>query len=780
MTNPRRIVLLSDGTGNSASAVWRTNVWRMFASLDLTSDDQIACYDDGVGTSSFKPLAMLGGAFGFGLKRNVLALYKFACRNFRADGDEIYGFGFSRGAFTIRVVIGLIIDQGLVPASNITEHELDRRAIDAYKRYRSRHFHTNWVLPFISHEAPAPAIAPGNHVPVIKFLGLWDTVAAYGLPIDEMTQGVSQWILPLEIPRHTLHPSVQRVCHALALDDERTTFHPVLWDESEQALTANGDLTKNSRISQVWFAGVHSNVGGGYPDDSLAYIPMYWIMQEARTAGLTFKTSDPDATAEVHEAQDKDGRLYDSRSGLGCYYRYGPRRLSQLCSQIFSRITKDKVEVARPKIHESVFKRIANHAHPYAPIGIPHDYQVVRAKQTGSTPADFEIIDLSVSTGSQLETASQARARVVAERAEVWPWIYVRGLLYLITLATTLFFVMFPYTGRSQPLNELTTRIHWVSETLRAAAGVVPGWAVGWLKGYAQYPGTFILVGGLLVVLILMSGRLEQYISDNMTGIWRQSLNGALPVPLIAPTLHPTNFRYRLNRVLTEGWKTYLGPALSAIAIIYVCLTVTDRLIFTAVDQAGYVCTDATKPQLLPQEGMLFTFDASNQCFTTGYRVGRLNSYYVWTSPDLNALKARFPNYKTIESTCQPSPVISVDGIASDARGFSTFNNFEDQNLSFLQTVKYLLLTPLRRYWTEAWLQPVLRYGSTGEEVDLLYPDPDRRVKQISENVVAPISSQIFFYLNQAVLSPFQSAQPFYNDTKGCVSIFIKPKEANG
>jgi uncharacterized protein (DUF2235 family) len=126
----RKIILLSDGTGSSASKVWRTNVWRTFESLDLSNSDQVAFYDDGVGTSSFKPLAIIGGAFGYGLKRNVIDLYKFVCRNYRLASDyrreqqsntsgsddfkddEIYGFGFSRGAFTIRIVAGLIADQG--------------------------------------------------------------------------------------------------------------------------------------------------------------------------------------------------------------------------------------------------------------------------------------------------------------------------------------------------------------------------------------------------------------------------------------------------------------------------------------------------------------------------------------------------------------------------------------------------------------------------------------------------------------------------------------------
>src|SRR6267154_6697588 len=107
-----RIILLSDGTGNSASKVWRSNVWRVFESIDLTGTSQVAFYDDGVGTSSFKPLAILGGVFGYGLKRNVLDIYRFLCANY-SNGDDIYGFGFSRGAFTIRVVIGLVLNQGL-------------------------------------------------------------------------------------------------------------------------------------------------------------------------------------------------------------------------------------------------------------------------------------------------------------------------------------------------------------------------------------------------------------------------------------------------------------------------------------------------------------------------------------------------------------------------------------------------------------------------------------------------------------------------------------------
>src|SRR5262245_60429548 len=115
----KNIIVLSDGTGNSAAAVWRTNVWRVYQALDLSDPDQIAVYDDGVGTSSFKPLALFAGAFGWGLKRNVIHLYSFLCRHYK-EGDQIYCFGFSRGAFTARILADLVASQGLIDAAPLS------------------------------------------------------------------------------------------------------------------------------------------------------------------------------------------------------------------------------------------------------------------------------------------------------------------------------------------------------------------------------------------------------------------------------------------------------------------------------------------------------------------------------------------------------------------------------------------------------------------------------------------------------------------------------------
>jgi uncharacterized protein (DUF2235 family) len=153
----KKIIVLSNGTGNSAGDICKTNVWRLYQALDLSAHDQMAYYDDGVGTSSFRPLAMLGGITGWGLKRNVLELYTFICRNYDAvldanghidpaKSDQIFGFGFSRGAFTIRVLMGLIHSQGLVRFNS--QEELDFRVAAAYRAYRKTYKRSSPLVNF--------------------------------------------------------------------------------------------------------------------------------------------------------------------------------------------------------------------------------------------------------------------------------------------------------------------------------------------------------------------------------------------------------------------------------------------------------------------------------------------------------------------------------------------------------------------------------------------------------------------------------------------------------
>jgi uncharacterized protein (DUF2235 family) len=551
----KRIIVLSDGTGNSAAKVWRTNVWRLFESLDLKKSDQIAIYDDGVGTSSFKPMALLGGAFGFGLKRNVLGLYKFLCRNYRskqdyeelakhksvkdrASGalaeepkakptdepknerrdapkdDEIFLFGFSRGAFTVRVLTGLLLSQGLVRFTS--ESELNRNARAAYRAYRTNRY-SGWSLErpfrfmrnlFASHTHQSK----DRPVDRIRFIGVWDTVAAYGSPIEEMTRGFSQYIWPLELPDHGLSDRIDRACHALAIDEERTSFAPELWEEPATSPPAR---TKDEVLSQVWFSGVHSNVGGGYPDDSLANVSLSWMMAEAADCDLRFKTTpdaDPDAMKHVNAAQDKDGRLYDSRAGVGGYYRYGPRKIANL----YALAKGEQATRPLPKIHESVFARIQVGAHLYAPIGLPDKYAVVRA-------ADRTIQSLGQGT---FETSPSAAQRQAAQES-VWNVVWRRRATYFLTVFASLYTVVYPLVRESFAYQEMATRLRVVSDTIKLVGAFLPSGATRWPTGYARDPAWFLLWLGVIAFLIWYGSTLKSEINSRMRHIWETQIPGA-------------------------------------------------------------------------------------------------------------------------------------------------------------------------------------------------------------------------------------------------------------
>jgi Uncharacterized alpha/beta hydrolase domain (DUF2235) len=509
----KRIVLLSDGTGNSASKVWRSNVWRVFESLDLTGNSQVAFYDDGVGTSSFKPLAILGGVFGYGLKRNVLDIYKFLCANYESGDDQIYGFGFSRGAFTIRVVMGLVLDQGLVRGR--TDAELYHNAKQAYRAYRANSFHTVFHLedPFRwARDAMLRLFGfkydqtRNRTIEKIKFLGLWDTVAAYGLPIDEMARGVSKWLFPLELPDRSFNHGIEKARHALSLDDERTTFHPVLWNEKG---------VPPDQLHQVWFAGVHSNVGGGYPDDSLAHIPLYWIIKEAEAAGLKFKTAsnadpednaDPDMVLVQKWRRDKDGRLYDSRNGLGGYYRYGPRKIADLNDMKLSRRPGDEVFIKRPKIHLTALTRAKSGAHRYAPIGIPRQYDVL---------TDKGLVDQTV-----VENAAAADRRC-QDQEDIWNVVWRRRIIYFATVLASMYLAIYPLVRTTPSEDEFTTSLSFVSQAVRLLGQMLPGFATPWIDAYARAPGQFLFAATLVAALILAGSRLGGVIESRMELVWR-------------------------------------------------------------------------------------------------------------------------------------------------------------------------------------------------------------------------------------------------------------------
>jgi uncharacterized protein (DUF2235 family) len=573
----KSIVLFSDGTGNSSAKLFKTNVWRMYEAVDLGPPasgkrPQISYYDDGVGTSSFKPLAALGGAFGWGLKRNVLDIYRFACRNYR-DGDDIYAFGFSRGAFTARLVVALIASEGLVRSTD--EADLQRKTIAAYRDFR-RHFlprRLQWPTKLLRKLRKAALASldklfgrasykpSENARPKIRFIGVWDTVAAYGGPITEITRAVDNWFFPLSMPDYALHENVRRARHALALDDERDAFQPLLWDEvhekqlqeKQEELLKEGRLKKEDtlekdRVLQVWFTGMHADVGGGYPDESLSYVSLLWMMEEAEHAGL--RTLDVVKERFVALASSF-GPIHDSRAGVAAYYRYQPRKIAAWLNpandatlSLRDPVITDDRGLSRGllrsvNVHESVINRIATGTDRYAPITLPGTFDIVPPQEHGENvpQADSETPAPAHGTAASkpmldrrlvalLKDQTRSRARGNGTEA-VWNRVWWRRVIYFLTLAATLLLVGLPIIINILPeAPVLTDGRTWIGGFIRLLTIILPAFAGRWIDVYADNPFYFLLFGAFVLILLSWGAWMERRLRDESRRVWRESLAG--------------------------------------------------------------------------------------------------------------------------------------------------------------------------------------------------------------------------------------------------------------
>ncbi len=472
----RNIILLSDGTGNGAAKRNKTNVWRLYDALDLHREDQIAFYDDGVGSQEFLPFKLIGGALGWGLKKNVRELYKFLCHNYRA-GDRIYLFGFSRGAFTVRMLAGMIAYSGVYTGYE-SEQDLDKGARHNYNAFRS-HFKTGLLTRLLRKKFGKTTPRPTEDTPDIEFIGVWDTVDAYGLPIDELAYLWDKLIYPIYFPDFILSSKVKKGCHALSVDDERKTFHPVLWDERKEA-TSN-------RLEQVWFPGVHSDVGGGYPEYTLALITLDWMINKVEA-----KSTDVDKEGlhlieqrreEIHKHSDWHGPQHDSRALTGSYYRYSPRDIEQLCNN-----KKNDIFIGVPKIHRSVMERIAGNVVPYAPTGLPEKYEVVT-----NNPADQEV---QKGSGLEYETESE-RSRRKIEMSKVSRVIIFRKRLYFAMVFTSLAFLISPVFYGCFGADQCLSADGTFDFLLTFAQNILPDMLSPWLKVLKNYPALFYCIAAL-------------------------------------------------------------------------------------------------------------------------------------------------------------------------------------------------------------------------------------------------------------------------------------------
>ncbi|MEV6773122.1 DUF2235 domain-containing protein [Nocardia sp. NPDC051030] len=273
----KRLIVCCDGTWKAESSSTVSNIVKIAQTVRLTGADregksvgQRVYYVSGPGARGFMSDRLLGGAFGLGLEANLSAAYWQLALNWE-PGDEIFIFGFSRGAYTARSLAGMISRLGILTYTAM----IDGKYPEALKIYQTRKPHPDAPDPPEWEEFRRVHCYPD---PVkIHFLGVFDTVGAMGIP------GVTSW-------RHRFHDvRLSSIVHcarqALAIDERRRAFEPCLWNVPVEI---QQKYRRTDRVKQVWFEGAHSDIGGGYSDCGLSDITLRWMIAEAEAEGLAF------------------------------------------------------------------------------------------------------------------------------------------------------------------------------------------------------------------------------------------------------------------------------------------------------------------------------------------------------------------------------------------------------------------------------------------------------------------------------------------------------------
>jgi uncharacterized protein (DUF2235 family) len=742
----RRLVIFADGTGNAFTRQ-ESNVWRLYCATDRSRGDQVARYIPGVGTSGFRPYALLDGATGIGVPSNVRELYRFLSWNWR-EGDEIFLFGFSRGAFTIRTLIGLIACEGLMPAEidgrRVASDEMGRNAKAAWRAYRatSKSFSTSWTRrPHIhlvrtardamlgawarlrghaSYDSvKAAALAQGRGAVPIRYVGLFDTVEAFGVPFDELRAAIDVAIWPMSFHNQTLSPRVMAARHALALDDDRRTFHPVRFEGANDAA---------GRVQEVWFAGAHSDVGGGYPDGELSLLPLVWVAEGAGEAGLRF---DDNAIDDFADAASAIGPRHDPRRGSAMFYRYAPREIGA-----------EPKWGGAPVIHHAVAERMVRGNDGYAPLTLPASARQLPPGVEGDarlpTPAD----------PAMLESARDA----------IW-W---RQVLYYLQLAVAALLALLPLTapwiagtldwlvgmvvgsgdGGTAPTGYAALD-QGVSANLgsveRVLGGLVPSYAAGWVQAVIADPLVF---GGLALLFWLLrrrDGVLRDAARDCARAAW-------FAAPGLAESVRGSRSMRLARRVRTSPAATAIarpvvkyglpGAIVVVVGVAFLVAVSRTAVTYHAASAGAPFCT-ATKAVPL-RDGQVMAgataLDARWLCWASGVALEKGRTYTLWLD--------------------EIHPFMD-DTVMSGVGGFRVDSWWSVHTLGL----------PIRRWWSAEWLQPIARVGADGSaewpllsldriEVPLVARDAESREKRdrrLVARFVAPESGELFLYLNDAI-----------------------------
>jgi len=307
----KRIIFCADGTWDEPGK--DTNVYKIYKAL-ATSADQVPYYDDGVGSDGLLIQKLTGGAFGTGLYQKIKDGYTKISHVYE-QGDEVYLFGFSRGAYTARSLAGMIAICGL-PTAHFTDDDVNT----AFNAYRNKDQRAQLLAELNKNCDLFDA--------KLSMVGVWDTVGSLGIPA--IFGGVSP--LLYGFLDTSLHPDVLNAYHALAIDERRSEFPATLWTSTSPGQT----------MEQVWFSGVHCDVGGSYPADSngsaLSDLTLAWMMSKASALGVQFA---PEALAKYVLPMDPKFALDTKHESWNIGWLFPKRRTiaanSTIADSVFTR-----------------------------------------------------------------------------------------------------------------------------------------------------------------------------------------------------------------------------------------------------------------------------------------------------------------------------------------------------------------------------------------------------------------------------------------------------------
>lgn len=392
-TQGRNLVICLDGTNNEIGTRL-SNILKLYKIAEK-SERQVTYYHPGIGTIAMpgtwgkwrrKASSVFEMMTGHGLDRDVLAAYCFLCRHYR-EGDRIYLFGFSRGAYTARVLAGMIYLVGL-----LHEHQINFAgyALKAYKHSREA---DDYATAREFRDVVRPQIA------AIHFLGVWDTVASVIVP------GATPLSDPTleKLPFTTENPAVAVFRHAMAIDEFRRMFRILPWKEPQQFKPnrhSQAQSFPDQDCRQIWFAGCHSDVGGGFveAESALSKFPLLWMIEQARGHGLHVRTAmvnhiargQPRAGARDYTKPDARGLLHRSLGWGWRPFEYFPKLKEHRDWAARRSLLGYYLPLGEPRtiapdalVHMSVVDRRRSGV-GYAPVNLPESFQT--ETMTGPVP----------------------------------------------------------------------------------------------------------------------------------------------------------------------------------------------------------------------------------------------------------------------------------------------------------------------------------------------------------------------------------------------------------